>query len=88
MSQAWCMEMEGKVGVATAAQATPQLVSFPLLADPSNYVASTFNYVTPAEGQPSAHDWCNVFRKSVPEFRARAAQDPAVPAAEREVSTT
>ena len=68
-------------------QARPasRMVAFPLLADVRSYRASTFDYLRPAEGQPSAQDWCNVFRQSVPEFQRLASQDPAMPEAEREV---
>lgn len=62
-----------------------EMVEFPLLADPGTYRASTFDYLRPAEGQPSAQEWCNVFRKSLPEFQRLASQDPAVPEEGRQV---
>ncbi|GBG83251.1 hypothetical protein CBR_g36866 [Chara braunii] len=63
-------------------------VPFPLLKDPARYTPCTIKYFDPAAGDDYTKPtkvstmWIEVFRKSIPSFRARAAADSSVNDAE------
>lgn len=68
--------------------ATDEFVPLPQLADVDGYRPTTFDYDPPAGSKdpkggipPGKSEWVDVFRKSIPEFRKRAAADPRVPEA-------
>lgn len=66
------------MAVATFVKTVP----FPLLASPSTYSAATFDYLDPSN-KITALEWIEVFRKSLPTFRAHALEDEGMVASER-----
>ncbi|GLC49183.1 hypothetical protein PLESTB_000191400 [Pleodorina starrii] len=50
------------------------------------YIPCTFDYGTEARNLPTLRDWIEVFRKSIPTFKAHALSDSAVPAELREAA--
>ncbi|KAF6265469.1 hypothetical protein COO60DRAFT_1697762 [Scenedesmus sp. NREL 46B-D3] len=76
------------MAVQTPTSCTVELAPFPLLAEPSEYRAGTFDYYSNSSRNPQQPveftHWIEVFRKSLPTFKAHAQKDESIPAPERE----